>query len=87
MGKTVIITEETSRIGGQLTSQAVPPDEHKWIEQFGCTRSYRQFRNGVRTYYQQFFPLTAEARAVYYLNPGNGGTSRISAEPRAYLAD
>ena len=32
-GKTVIMTEETDWIGGQLTSQAVPPDEHPWIEQ------------------------------------------------------
>lgn len=86
MGKQVILTEETSWIGGQLTSQGVPPDENKWIEQFGCTRSYRQFRHGVRAYYTDLFPLTAQARAVYYLNPGNGGTSRISAEPRTYLA-
>ena len=37
----VILTEATDWIGGQLTSQAVPPDEHPWIEQFGCTRAYR----------------------------------------------
>ncbi|MCM3274051.1 FAD-dependent oxidoreductase [Paenibacillus elgii] len=86
MGRQVILTEETDWIGGQLTSQAVPPDEHRWIEQFGCTRSYREFRDGVRAYYKTRFPATAEARAVYYLNPGNGGVSRLCAEPRAYLA-
>ncbi|RYG67018.1 FAD-dependent oxidoreductase, partial [bacterium] len=43
-GKSVILTEETDWIGGQFTSQAVPPDEHPWIEQFGCTRSYRRLR-------------------------------------------
>ncbi|AFC27576.1 FAD dependent oxidoreductase [Paenibacillus mucilaginosus 3016] len=85
MGKRVVLTEETDWIGGQLTSQAVPPDEHRWIEQFGCTRSYRQFREGVRAFYRQHFPLTAEARAVYHLNPGNGGVSRLCAEPRAML--
>lgn len=37
MGKKAIFTEQTDWIGGQLTSQAVPPDEHKWIEEFGCT--------------------------------------------------
>lgn len=47
-GKQVIMTEETSWIRGQLTSQAVPPDEHPWIESFGCTRSYREFREGIR---------------------------------------
>ncbi|WP_127579224.1 FAD-dependent oxidoreductase [Paenibacillus koleovorans] len=85
-GKRVILTEETDWIGGQLTSQAVPPDEHKWIEQFGCTRSYRQFRDGVRAYYRDHFPLTAEARANARLNPGGGGVSRLCHEPRTALA-
>ncbi|RAV12501.1 FAD-dependent oxidoreductase [Paenibacillus contaminans] len=86
MGKTVIMTEETDWIGGQLTSQAVPPDEHKWIEQFGCTRTYRQFRDGVRDYYRRNMPLTPEARANRNLNPGNGNVSRICHEPRTALA-
>ena len=51
LGKRVILTEETDWIGGQLTSQAVPPDEHRWIESFGCTGRYRAFRNLVRQYY------------------------------------
>jgi NADPH-dependent 2,4-dienoyl-CoA reductase/sulfur reductase-like enzyme len=41
-GRTVVMTEETDWIGGQLTAQAVPPDEHPWIEQFGHTRACRQ---------------------------------------------
>ena len=36
-GLSVILTEETDWIGGQLTSQAVPPDEHPWIEERGGT--------------------------------------------------
>ncbi|GIP32447.1 FAD-dependent oxidoreductase [Paenibacillus sp. J2TS4] len=86
LGKRVILTEETDWIGGQLTSQAVPPDEHRWIEQFGCTRSYRQFRNGVRQYYRDHYPLTPEARSNLLLNPGNGGVSRLCHEPRVALA-
>ncbi|GLI06907.1 hypothetical protein YDYSG_29370 [Paenibacillus tyrfis] len=86
LGKRVIMTEETEWIGGQLTSQAVPPDEHPWIEQFGCTRSYRQFRDGVRGYYRRYFPLTAAARANLLLNPGSGGVSRLCHEPRTALA-
>ena len=31
-GQRVVLSEETLWIGGQLTSQAVPPDEHPWIE-------------------------------------------------------
>src|SRR5882724_1853034 len=51
-GMRVVMTEETAWIGGQLTSQMVPPDEHPWIEQFGCTARYRRFRDGVRQYYR-----------------------------------
>ncbi|MEK8131561.1 FAD-dependent oxidoreductase [Paenibacillus filicis] len=86
LGKQVILTEETDWIGGQLTSQAVPPDEHPWIESFGCTRSYRQFRDGIRAYYRRHFPLTAAAYTNPLLNPGNGGVSRLCHEPRAALA-
>ena len=41
-GMSVILTEETDWIGGQVTSQAVPPDEHPWIEMFGATQLYRR---------------------------------------------
>jgi len=85
-GMKVVMTEETDWIGGQFTSQAVPPDEHRWIEQFGCTRTYRQFRNSVRAYYRRHFPLTAEARANERLNPGNGTVSRLCVDPRVALA-
>lgn len=80
------MTEETDWIGGQLTVQAVPPDEHPWIEMFGCTRSFREFRQAVRQYYRDHYPLTAEARANPYLNPGNGSVSRLCHEPRVALA-
>jgi hypothetical protein len=85
-GLRVILTEPTDWIGGQLTSQAVPPDEHPWIESFGCTQAYRRFRGGVRDYYRQHFPLTARARADALLNPGNGAVSRLCHEPRVALA-
>lgn len=85
-GKHVLMTEESSWIGGQLTSQAVPPDEHPWIEQFGCTRSYREYRNRIRDYYRRNFPLSAAAAAQSELNPGSGSVSRLCHEPRASLA-
>lgn len=84
LGKTglhVIMTEEMACIGGQLTSQFVPPDEHGWIERFGCTASYRQFRDGVRQYYRDHYPLRPEARANPAFNPGNGWVSRLCHEP------
>ncbi len=82
LGKKVILTEECAWIGGQLTNQAVPPDEHQWIEQFGATRSYRDYREQVRRYYRTFFPLTADAAVQPLLNPGNALVSRISHDPR-----
>lgn len=85
-GLRVILTEETDWIGGQLTAQAVPPDEHPWIESFGCTRSYRRFRDRVRAYYRRNYPLTAEVSAAAHLNPGNGSVSRLCHEPRVALA-
>jgi hypothetical protein len=85
-GTRVVLTEETDWLGGQLTSQAVPPDEHPWVESFGCTRSYRRFRDGVRAYYRRHYPLSAEARAAARLNPGNGNVSRLCHEPRVALA-
>jgi hypothetical protein len=85
-GRHVLLTEETDWIGGQLTAQAVPPDEHPWIESFGRSRSYRHFRDGVRDYYREHYPLTTEARAVERLNPGNGTVSRLCHEPRVALA-
>ncbi|NGM90864.1 FAD-dependent oxidoreductase, partial [Parapusillimonas sp. SGNA-6] len=42
-GLRVILAEETDWIGGQLTQQGVPPDEHRWIESHGATKSYRDF--------------------------------------------
>ena len=85
-GMRVILTEETDWIGGQLTSQAVPPDEHPWIEQFGSTRSYRGFRTGVRDFYRRNYPLTPAARKAEPFNPGNGNVSRLCHEPRVALA-
>ena len=85
-GRSVLLTEEFAWIGGQLTSQAVPPDEHGWIEQFGCTRSYRRFRDGVRAYYRAHYPLLPAVRANPRLNPGNGWVSPLCHEPRVALA-
>src|SRR5262249_56640536 len=80
VGRTVVLTEPTDWIGGQLTAQAVPPDEHPWVEQFGINASYRGLRDEIRGYYRRHYPLTAEARENRQLNPGNGGVSRLCHE-------
>jgi hypothetical protein len=85
-GINVIMTEETDWIGGQISQQAVPPDENKWIETFGGTRSYQKFRDGIRDFYRRNYPLTEKALANKYLNPGECWVSRIGCEPRVALA-
>ena len=85
-GLPVILTEETDWLGGQLTSQAVPPDEHRWIETHGANASYRELRKRIRDYYRRHYPLTDAARQKENLNPGSGTVSRLCHEPRVALA-
>ncbi len=80
------MTEESAWIGGQFTAQAVPPDENKWIESIGGTRTYRQLRTAVRDHYRADSRLLDRARRNPRLNPGNGWVSRVCAEPRVWLA-
>ncbi|SCE96979.1 FAD-dependent oxidoreductase [Micromonospora mirobrigensis] len=69
-GASVVLVEECSRIGGQVTTQALPAlDEHPHIESFGASASYRAFRDALRAAYGG----TA--------NPGGGWVSRLCVEP------
>jgi hypothetical protein len=86
LGRRVILTEETQWLGGQLTNQAVPPDEHPWIEEVGATATYRALRRGIRDYYRSHLPLTMAARGDSRLNPGNGWVSRLCHDPRVAVA-
>lgn len=85
-GQRVILVEETDWLGGQLTQQGVPPDEHQWIETHGATESYRAFRDKIRAFYIRNYPLTEEAKQRKQLNPGDGSVSRLCHEPRIALA-
>ncbi|KAF5082204.1 FAD dependent oxidoreductase [anaerobic digester metagenome] len=85
-GLSVIMTEETDWIGGQVSQQGVPPDEHQWIETHGAPQSYREYRNRVRDYYRNNYPLTETARNRVNLNPGDGSVSRICHEPRVAVS-
>ncbi len=85
-GVPTALTESTNWLGGVLTSQAVPPDEHLWIEQFGSTATYRRFRAEIRRYYRDHFPLTPQARDEVRLNPGAAKVSGLCHEPRVSVA-
>ena len=81
-GCRVLLLSSQDWLGGQLTSQGIPPDEHRWIELLGCTQSYRAFRNALRESYRATMPLTDDARADPFLNPGNAWVSRLAYLPR-----
>ncbi|TDD66261.1 FAD-dependent oxidoreductase [Jiangella aurantiaca] len=86
LGATVVLTEETDWLGGQLTSQAVPPDEHPWIESRYSSPSYRRLRRKIRDYYRRNYPLREPAAADLLLNPGLGYVSPLCHEPRVAVA-
>lgn len=82
-GHSVCLTEETDWVGGQATSGGVSAlDENRFIEFAGGTRSYMQFRNGIRTWYRRNRHLTPEAAAWENLNPGTCYVSPLCFEPR-----
>ena len=70
-GLTACLTEETDWIGGQATAGGVSAlDENKFIEISGGSRSYYEFRNGIR----------AEYGGV--ANPGRCYVSALCFEPK-----
>lgn len=86
-GARVVLTEPTDWIGGQITQQAVPTDDHRWIESCGCTATYRELRRRIRDHYRRHYPLTDEALARVNLNPGGPGpVSPLAHEPKVCLA-
>ena len=84
-GKNVLLFEETDWIGGQLTVQAVPPDEHMYIERTGCTSSYRQYRNKVREYYRTHPFIIDDLKTKEFFCPGGSSVSRIAHPPKLAL--
>ncbi|MEM1444785.1 MAG: FAD-dependent oxidoreductase [Planctomycetota bacterium] len=93
-GGRCLLAEPTAWVGGQLTAQAVPPDENPWIEPGkyaganpqrnfrGATASYLDYRQRVRAYTKRHRALTDAAMADDALNPGGGWVSHLCHEPR-----
>lgn len=81
-GLHVILTEPTDWLGGQISQQLVPPDEHPWIESCGATATYRAFRKKIRKAVQSDPRLTDSARQNVLINPGQGWVSRLCFEPK-----
>ena len=74
-------------MGGQATSGGVSAlDENRFIEFAGATRSYMEFRNGVRDWYRKNTKLTPKAAAWENLNPGTCYVSPLCFEPKTGVA-
>ncbi len=77
-----LLTEETSCLGGQMTSQGVCAlDENKYVETTGACKSYLTMREGIRNHYRQSNKLTADALADALLHPGKSWVTRLAFEP------
>ena len=82
MGMRVYLCESAPWIGGQLTSQAVPPDENAWIEEQGATASYLNYRRAVREHYRSH-PMASELmKSQDRFCPGRSWVSRLAHHPR-----
>lgn len=89
-GCKVVLTAEFDWIGGQLTSQGVPPDEHPLIEHGGASRSYLAMRAALRRHYLERPDFIDNSSMTEGCNPGDGWVSRLCVEPAlaaAYLED
>jgi hypothetical protein len=81
LGLDVLLITQHDWVGGQLTSQAVPPDEHKLIEHGGCTRRYRAFRDAMHAHYRAQPGFLDAGMLTEGCNPGDGWVSRLCIEP------
>lgn len=82
LGSSAVIASPDGWLGGQLTEQGVPPDEHGWIETDLISSGYQELRTRIRDHYREHYPLTDAAREDGQLNPGGGSVSRLCHEPR-----
>ena len=68
-------------LGGQMTAQGVPPDEHPLNEAGGASASYLAFREGIRRLYRAQPGFRDRAILTPGTNPGDGWVSRLCFEP------
>lgn len=81
-----VLTEETSWLGGQLSSQAVSAlDENKYVETTGACLNYLQMREAIRQAYRDKGKLTDAAASDPILNPGSCWVTRLAFEPQVAL--
>ena len=80
-GASVCLVAQHAWLGGQMTAQAVPPDEHPLIEQGGASASYLAFREDIRVLMRGLPGFLDRATLTSGTNPGDGWVSRLCFEP------
>jgi len=80
-GCQVLLVAQEAWLGGQLTSQAVPPDEHALIEQGGASHSYLLFHGDMRLQARLQPGFLDRATMTTGTNPGDGWVSRLCFGP------
>lgn len=85
-GSEVVLIAAHSWLGGQLTVQGVPLDEHPWADSGIGSRSYQELRARIRQYYLRNYPVTHAARHDAAFNPGQGNVSTLTHEPSVAAA-
>jgi hypothetical protein len=81
-GKHVVLLAQHAWLGGQMTAQGVPPDEHHAIEFGGASASYVAFRAAMRAHYLRDPDFLNRSIMTEGVNPGDGWVSRLCFEPR-----
>jgi FAD dependent oxidoreductase len=81
-GRQVVLLAEHRWIGGQMTAQGVPPDEHHLIEHGGASESYLAFRRAMRAHYLSQADFIDRTEMTEGCNPGDGWVSRLCFEPQ-----
>jgi hypothetical protein len=84
-GLRTLLLAEHARLGGQLSAQAVPPDEHPLIEHGGASASYLAFREHIRKHFLSLPDFVDNTSQTEGTNPGDGWVSRLCFPPQ--LAD
>ncbi len=80
-GHRVYLCNAFDWLGGQMTAQGVPPDEHSRIERGGASASYLAFREAVREHYRSQADFVDHSVMTEGCNPGDGWVSRLCFEP------
>jgi FAD dependent oxidoreductase len=81
-GRRVVLATQYHWLGGQMTSQGVPPDEHRVIERGGASESYLAFRRAIRDHYLRQADFIDRTEMTEGINPGDGWVSRLCFEPQ-----